>query len=99
MSNALGECRRTLRRIGPPTIRLRPVGVLVNKACAAFDKGVPCWATVARVMAPPGGVPAGTSGLRTFNQAITCGDNAFTNGAKLLAEAQVLGDQIKTEAG
>jgi len=98
MSNVLGECRRTLHRIGRPTTRLTPVLTLVNKACAQFDKGAPCWATVARVVYPNGGITVGTPQERTFNQAIKCGGDAFSNGTKLLAEAQVKGEEIKAAA-
>jgi len=99
MSNVLGECRRTLRRIGRPTARLTPVLTLVNRACAQFDKGAPCWATVARVVYPNGGITVGTPQERTFNQAVKCGGDAFSNGTKLLAEAQMKGEEIKTAAG
>jgi hypothetical protein len=60
LSAALGECHRVLRRIGPPTARLRPVLGLVNKACAQFDKGAKCFLTATRVGDAAGGVEAGS---------------------------------------
>lgn len=99
MSNALGECRRLLRRIGQPTARLRPVLALVNKACAQFDKGAKCWATAARVSDAGGGVITGTPAERTQSQAISCGDAGYGDGSNLLTDAESKGEEIKTAAG
>jgi hypothetical protein len=99
MSNALGECRRLLRRIGEPTSRLRPVLALVNKACAQFDKGAKCWATAARVSDAGGGVITGTPAERIQSQAISCGDAGYGDGSNLLTDAESKGEEIKAAAG
>jgi hypothetical protein len=97
--NALGECRRVLRRIGRPTARLMPVLALVNKACAQFDKGAKCWATAARVSDVGGGVIAGTPAERIQSQAISCGDAGYGDGSNLLTDAESKGKEIKAAAG
>jgi len=97
-SNALGECSRTLRRIGPGTARLRPVYTLVKKACALFDKGAKCWATAARAMDAGGGVVGGTPEERILNSSLSCGDASYGDGTNLLTEAERKGGLIKSEA-
>jgi len=98
LSNTLGECRRVLRRIGPPTARLRPVLALVNKACAQFDKGAKCWVTAAHFY-DSGWVTAGSPEERRWNQAIDCGGAGYRDGSNLLGDAEVKGVQIKLAAG
>jgi hypothetical protein len=98
-SNALGECRRVLRRIGRPTARLMPVFALVNKACAQLDKGAKCWATAARVSDAGGGVIAGSPAERIQSQAISCGSAGYGDGSNLLTDAESKGEEIKAAAG
>jgi hypothetical protein len=87
-----------LRRIGPPTARLRPVLTLVNKACAQFDKGAKCWVTAARFY-DSGWILAGSPEERRWNQAIDCGGAGYRDGSNLLGDAEVKGVQIKLAAG
>jgi hypothetical protein len=97
-SNALGQCSRTLHRIGPGTARLRPVYTLVKKACALFDKGAKCWATAAHAMDAGGGVVSGTPEERIVNSSMSCGDASYGDGTNLLGDAELKGGQIKSEA-
>jgi hypothetical protein len=61
LANTFRSCTRELVRGGPPGDRLKPVYVLVKKACKEYDKGAACFATAASV-----GIPfAGTPGERT----------------------------------
>ena len=98
-SNALGECRRLLRRIGQPTARLRPVLALVNRACAHLDKAAKCMATAARVSDASGAVVVGTPAARTQMQALSCGSASYGDGSNLLTDAKLKGEEIKAAAG
>jgi len=98
-SNALGECRRLLRRIGQPTARLRPVLALVNEACAHWDKAAKCMATAARVSDASGAVLVGTPAERIQSQAISCASASYGDGSNLLTNAKLKGEEIKAAAG
>jgi hypothetical protein len=98
LGNALAQCGRTLRRIGPGTARLKPVYTLVKEACALFDKGAKCWVTAAGAMDAGGGVAAGTPEERIFDKAMSCGDASYGDGTNLLSDAERKGGLIKSEA-
>jgi hypothetical protein len=99
LGDVLADCSGTLRRIGPGTVRLRPVYTLVKHACALFDKGAKCWATAAGAMDPGGGVVEGTPEERTFKKAMSCGDASYGDGTNLLGDAERKGGLIKSEVG
>jgi len=99
LSAALGECRRVLRRIGPPTARLRPVLGLVNKACGQFDRGAKCFLKAVRVSDAAGAVEAGTSAERVQRQAFSCGFAGHGDGTNTLVNGEAEAERIKLAAG
>jgi hypothetical protein len=64
LGNKLRACSRELRQIGPPSDRLQPVYVLVQKACRTYDKGARCLAKAASVSDAAGATIAGTPRAR-----------------------------------
>ena len=99
LSSALGECRRVLRQIGPPTARLRPVSALVNKGCTQFDKAAKCFRTAASVSDASGAVEAGTPAERNQRQSLDCGLAGYGDGTNTLTDADVQGEQTRLAAG
>jgi len=94
LEDQMRGCGRELARLGSPTDRLQPVNVLVQQACAKYDKAAECFATAATIGTPV----AGTDGERTFNEALDCGFSAPNEGSSLLADAVAKGFQIKDAA-
>lgn len=98
-ASSLRTCSRELARIGSPSARLRPVYVIVKKACDTYDKGAKCFATAASVSMADGGVVAGTPQERTQRRALDCGGAAQGDGGNLLVEAEAKGEEIKARTG
>jgi hypothetical protein len=96
-ANLLRSCGRVLARIGSPSDRLKPVYVLVTKACRTFDKGAKCFDRAISVSDASGGVT--TANLRTFERASDCGHAAAGNGSNLLTDAETKGTVIEARAG
>lgn len=92
-ADRLHRCRRGLARIGSPSERLQPAYRLARKACAQFDKGARCFADAASIGAPL----AGSAQERRFDQAITCGFEAPSNGEVLLIEAEVEAEAVGSD--
>jgi len=95
LANTFRSCTRELVRGGPPSERLQPVYVLVQKACKEYDNGAACFATAAAV-----GIPfAGSPGERKQSKAIDCGFAAPGKAGLAIADAESKGAEIKAEAG
>jgi hypothetical protein len=92
-ADRLHGCRRGLARIGSPSERLQPAYRLARKACAQFDKGARCFADAASIGAPL----AGSAEERRFDQAITCGFQAPSNGGALLIEAEAEAEAVGSD--
>ena len=88
-ASLLGSCRRQL---APklPSSRLRPVYMLVVKACGEFDKAAACFATAAQLDIRV----AGSAGDRAFRRALKCGFAGQRAGQAALGEAMEKGDQV-----
>ena len=99
LGNVFRACSRELARIGPPSDRLQPVYVSVQKACRIYDKGAKCFATAARVSDVSGAVVAGSPEERTQKQAMDCGLAAQGDGGNQLADAEAQGEDIKAAVG
>lgn len=97
LGNKLRACSRELRKIGPPSDRLQPVYVLVQKACRTYDKGVRCFAKAASVSDAAGATIAGTPQARTQRRSLSCGFAAQGNGSNLLGEAEAKAAAIKAQ--
>jgi hypothetical protein len=96
-ANLLRSCGRTLARIGSSSDRLKPVYVLVTKACRTFEKGAKCFDKAISVSDASGGVT--TANLRTFERSNDCGHAAAGNGSNLLTDAETKGAAIEARAG
>jgi len=99
LGNVFRACSRELARIGPPSDRLQPVYVSVQKACRIYDKGAKCFATAARVSDVSGAVVAGSPEERTQKQAMDCGLAAQGDGGNQLADAEAQGEDIRAAVG
>jgi hypothetical protein len=97
LGNKLRACSRELRQIGPPSDRLQPVYVLVQKACRTYDKGARCLAKAASVSDAAGATIAGTPQARTQRRSLSCGLAAQGNGSNLLAQAEAQAAAIQAQ--
>jgi len=97
LGNRLRGCRRELRRIGFPGNRLRPVYVMVQKACRTYSKGARCFARAASVSDAGGGTVVGTPQARTQRRSLSCGFAAQGNGSNLLGDALTQAAAIKAQ--
>jgi hypothetical protein len=88
LGNRLRACSRELQTIGPPSDRLQPVYVLVQKACRIYDKGARCFARAASVSDAGGATFAGTPQARTQRRSLSCGFAAQGNGSNLFGQAE-----------
>ena len=88
-ASLLGSCRRQLApRL--PSSRLRPVYVLVVKACGEFDKAAACFVTAAQLDIRV----EGSAGDRAFRRALKCGFAGQRAGQAAVGGAMKKGDQI-----
>ena len=98
LGNTLRACSRELQTIGPPSTRLQPVYVLVQKACRTYDKGAQCFARAASVSDAAGATIAGTPQARTQRRSLSCGFAAQGNGSNLLGQAEAKAEAIKAQS-
>jgi hypothetical protein len=97
LGKTLRACSRELRRLGPPSDRLLPVYVLVQKACRAYGKGARCFARAVSVSDVAGATIAGTPQERIQRRSLSCGFAAQGNGSNFLGEAEVKAAAIKAQ--
>jgi hypothetical protein len=97
LEGKLRACSRELRKIGPPSDRLQPVYVPVQKACRTHDKGARCFAKAASVSDAAGATIAGTPQARTQRRSLSCAFAAQGNGSNLLGEAEAKASAIKAQ--
>jgi hypothetical protein len=95
LGKTLGGCSRELARLGTPSDRLQPVYSLAKKACQQLGKAAQCWATVARLSLPSGGVVVGSPQERPIMRASDCADAAEQKGVKLLEDADAKSTEIQ----
>src|SRR5215831_5281535 len=98
LGNRLRACSRELQTIGPPSDRLQPVYVLVQKACRVYAKGARCFARAASVSDAAGATIAGTPQARTQRRSLSCGFAAQGNGSNLLGQAEAKAEAIKAQS-
>jgi hypothetical protein len=89
LGNRLRACNRELQTIGPPSDRLQPVYVLVQKACRIYAKGARCFARAVSVSDAAGATIAGTPQARTQRRSLSCAFAAQGNGSNLFGQAEV----------
>jgi|SRR5262245_3681050 len=97
LGNKLRACSRELQTIGPPSDRLQPVYVVVQKACRTYDKGARCFAKAASVSDAAGATIAGTPQARTQRRSLSCAFAAQGNGSNLLGEAEAKAAAIQAQ--
>jgi hypothetical protein len=97
LGSKLRACSRELRKIGPPSDRLQPVYVLVQKACRTYDKGARCFARAASVSDAAGATIAGTPQARTQRRSLSCAFAAQGNGSNLLGAAEAKAAAIQAQ--
>jgi hypothetical protein len=97
LGNTLRACSRELQTIGPPSDRLQPAYVLVQKACRTYDKGARCFSRAASVSDAAGATIAGTPQARTQRRSLSCGFAAQGNGSNLLGQAEAKAAAIKAQ--
>jgi len=97
LGNTLRDCSRELQTIGPPSDRLQPAYVLVQKACRTYNKGARCFARAASVSDAAGATIAGTPQARTQRRSLSCGFAAQGNGSNLLGQAEAKAAAIKAQ--
>src|SRR5215475_711537 len=97
LGNSLRACSRELQKIGPPSDRLQPVYVQVQKACRTYNKGARCFAKAASVSDASGATIAGTPQARTQRRSLSCGFAAQGNGSNQFGQAEAKAAAIKAQ--
>lgn len=94
LASAFHSCTLELQRLGVPSERLRPVYVLLKRACGEYEKGAKCFAAAADIGIPVSGTPES----QAFDKALDCGFKSQPKGAVIMVKALNNGEDIKRKA-
>jgi hypothetical protein len=85
LAERLRLCARELTRLGAPSVRLRPVQVLAERACGEYERGADCFTHAADARSASG-----------VQRDLACGFAAARRGGEPLADARARGELLRT---